>query len=370
MKEKLLNAITVDLIDKLDFVPLVIDHDTFIRSDKIRLLEKRDIAEYNFIELIDLDYLNDIDIERHYIKESNWIDNIKIVDFIEKPSLIQIFFMQNHITSKVDAIRKFQNYAIDRSINTAFIIVDIENDDLIIDWGLMDSHREIELVIEYWLDNNPSEFEILPDLEDILNRQEPEPTLEEVSKTSPSTYVLIGVNIALWLLGEIFRILYHENLINFWGIKDNSLISAGQYWRLLTPMFLHIDLMHLATNCLSLLIFGSTVERVFGTRKFLLIYLAGGLSGNLMSFLFSLHNSLGASGAISGVGGAVIYLWLKNRYFFSLKRKKYLVLVFLVILNIFYGFIRTGIDNYAHVGGFIGGYLMSTLVNLKKKDLK
>ncbi len=362
MEDKLLNAITVDLIDKLNYLPVADSSEALAGSGKIRLFEKRDLSEYSIVELLDAGVLSRPGMEQHARDRLDWLSGYEIIDFTGKPSLLQIFFLEHSDPSKVALIKELQNDAIDKGRNTAFIIMDLENEDLILDWGLQDPSPEIENLLWHWFDGDLSQYDSLPDLEGLVNRHEPEPVLAEVSKNSPATYVLICLNVVIWLMGQLFYYRYHENYIETWGIKNNALILGGQYWRLFTAAFLHSDFMHLASNCFSLLIFGTTVERVFGTRRYLAIYLAAGLAGNFTSFVFSPYNSLGASGAIMGIGGALIHTWTRNRYFFSLRRKQYLTLVFLVFFNIFYGFLSPGIDNYAHVGGFACGFALASLL--------
>jgi rhomboid protease GluP len=200
-------------------------------------------------------------------------------------------------------------------------------------------------------------FSVLPDIDELINRQPEEPTIQMASNSVPATYVLIGINIAIWLFGQLFLLLFNEDYLKNSGIKNNAAILSGEYWRLITPIFLHADIMHLSANSFSLLIFGQVIERMFGTKKFLIIYFASGVLGCIASFIFSNSLSLGASGAIMGIGGSFIYIWLKNRRAFLGNSRQYLTFVFLVFINLFYGLTRPGIDNFGHFGGFLGGLL-------------
>ena len=103
------------------------------------------------------------------------------------------------------------------------------------------------------------------------------------------------------------------NLID-WGAKFGPLIADGEYWRLALPMFLHVGFFHLLTNLFGLIIFGSMVERIFGARNFVALYLAAGVIGNVASFVAGPNLSVGASGAVFGIFGAFgVYLLLNRR---------------------------------------------------------
>jgi len=174
------------------------------------------------------------------------------------------------------------------------------------------------------------------------------------------TYSLIGINLTIFLimtlLGGSTNI---TNLIIF-GAKVNSLIEEGQYWRLITSMFIHIGFTHLLFNTYSLFVLGKLAERMYGHGKILLIYILSGISGALFSFIFSPKISAGASGAIFGLLGAIlVYGWRKKIFW-----RSGLISNLLLILgiNMFFGIIAPGIDNYAHFGGFLGGVLVSYII--------
>lgn len=179
------------------------------------------------------------------------------------------------------------------------------------------------------------------------------------------TTLLLGVNILIWLYMSFTGSTtdtYH--LIEF-GAKYNPLIADGQYYRLFTSMFLHIGILHLMFNSYALNMLGKDVEVIYGTLKFLAIYLIAGIFGSLGSFLFSNAVSAGASGAIFGLMGAYIYFGIRRPAIFSARYG--LNLVSLLFINIIFGFTTPGIDNFAHLGGFLGGFLASWSLGLKKE---
>ena len=126
-----------------------------------------------------------------------------------------------------------------------------------------------------------------------------------------------------------------SNLIRF-GAKVNSLILEGEWWRLFTPIFVHIGLLHLVMNSIALYFLGVFTERIFGNVRFVFIYLFAGVAGTLSSLLFSPSISAGASGAIMGLFGALLYFGtVYPRLFF---RTMGLNILIVLGINLLFGF--------------------------------
>ena len=171
--------------------------------------------------------------------------------------------------------------------------------------------------------------------------------------------VIFGIPALADLVG--FRLLgiSLSDLLLMWGAKDNIAIAAGdQYYRFFSMMFLHGGLLHLLFNTIALTSFGSEIERIAGTQRFLGIYFIGGLLGGVASYVFSPNPAVGASGAIFAlIGAEIIFIW-QNRAVFGEGTKQMLGSVgFTAIANIGIGFSVPNIDNMAHIGGLIGGLL-------------
>ncbi|MEG2322289.1 MAG: rhomboid family intramembrane serine protease, partial [Bacilli bacterium] len=184
------------------------------------------------------------------------------------------------------------------------------------------------------------------------------------------TYILIGLNILIFLLMYLLGDGSEDinTLINFGANNKTLVVNFHQYYRLLTSAFIHIGILHLFFNCYALKIIGSQVENFFGRTKYLIIYLGSALGGGLLSICFSNNISAGASGAIFGLLGALLYFGYHYRlYLGSIIRSQ---IVPIIIINLVFGFIVTGIDNSAHIGGLIGGILLSMAVGVKYKSKK
>lgn len=181
---------------------------------------------------------------------------------------------------------------------------------------------------------------------------------------SPGTYVLIGLNVlvfaAMTLTGGSTHI---DNLIAF-GAMYRPLFLSGEYWRLLTPVFIHIGFVHLAFNMYALLILGGIVEQVYGRTWYLTLYLISGMGGTLASAAFSTSISAGASGAIFGLSGIVLMVGYRYRDRISASFRSAVLRGILpfVVFNLAYGLVNKGIDMYAHLGGMLMGVFLTLVV--------
>ena len=148
-----------------------------------------------------------------------------------------------------------------------------------------------------------------------------------------------------------------------YGAKDNELIKMGQYWRFITPIFLHANILHVGLNMLNFLILGVVIERLFGHTRFLLVYLITGVVSAIASFYFAPNDiSVGASGAIFGLVGAYsIFVFLHRRAFPRGGIPGLIWLLFVIGINLSIGFFIPDVDNFAHVGGLLSGCLLGWL---------
>ena len=171
-------------------------------------------------------------------------------------------------------------------------------------------------------------------------------------KTPVVTYTLIAINILIFLLGIIFNM--QDALINLFANYGPLVTENHQYYRLFTSMFMHANFLHIAFNMYALYLLGSQAEGFFGKTKFLTIYLLSGLSGSLLSILLNQGAvSVGASGAIFGILGALLYFGFNYRVYLGNTLIKEILPI--ILINLAFGFAITGVDNYAHIGGLVGG---------------
>lgn len=185
------------------------------------------------------------------------------------------------------------------------------------------------------------------------------------------TNILIAINllvflISAWISKNIFNIDIYTLIIM--GAKVNSLIDKGQVWRLITCAFLHGGLIHIFFNMYALKILGPEIEYVYGKVKYLVIYLLSAIAASIFSYIFGPQSvSVGASGAIFGLFGAMLIFGIKHR---KQMGKAYMMNILQVIfVNVIIGISSSNIDNAAHFGGLIVGALIALLLG-ERRPLK
>jgi len=174
----------------------------------------------------------------------------------------------------------------------------------------------------------------------------------------PGTFALISLTVLVFL-GQTAanQWLGHDWLLEF-GAKSQSAIRDGEFWRFITPIFLHIGFAHLFVNMYSLYAIGPAVERFFGTARFVITYLLAGVSGVIFSLALSPYPSAGASGAIFGILGALAAFLYRHRGLFGrFGRLQLRQIILIALLNLGLG-LMPGIDNWGHLGGLITGAVL------------
>ena len=180
------------------------------------------------------------------------------------------------------------------------------------------------------------------------------------------TYILMGLCFLMYI---VTLIMGGSNVIYLiLGANYAPLVKNGEIFRLITYAFLHGSIIHLVVNMYSLFIVGRQIENNFGKVRLLIIYFISALSGGLLSALFSDGISIGASGAIFGLLGALLYFGLHFRLYLTDALISKIIPI--IILNLLIGFTVTGIDNACHIGGLIGGFLASMAVGVPEVDNK
>lgn len=187
---------------------------------------------------------------------------------------------------------------------------------------------------------------------------------EEVFKVKRPyiTYALLVINVIIF-----FLVHWNPQLLNNLVLLKNI---NSEYYRIITAAFTHYDIFHLLFNMYALYVIGSQIESFFGKKKYMIIYLFSIITSSLMSITFMPNNgaSLGASGAIFGLFGSLIYFGYHYRLYLGTVLRSQVIP--LIIFNLLLGFMITGVDNAAHIGGLIGGILISMACGVKYKSTK
>ncbi len=171
--------------------------------------------------------------------------------------------------------------------------------------------------------------------------------------------IIIAITVVFFILQNLSEMIFDYDLLLLWGAKINQAILVGQFWRFITPVFLHGSLLHIGFNMYALFSIGPGLERRFGPWLFLSLYFIGALWGNTLSFLLTPNISLGASTAIFGLIAAQgVYIY-KNRFLLGSAARPLLMNIMMVVfINLMLG-LSPGIDNWGHLGGLFGGFFFA-----------
>ena len=183
------------------------------------------------------------------------------------------------------------------------------------------------------------------------------------------TYLIMALCVILFILMYILGdgSTHIKTLIDFGG-NAIKYTKRGEYYRLFTSIFLHAGIIHLLCNMYSLYVIGPQAESFYGKIKYLFIFCFSGISGSLLSTAlnFNAPVSVGASGALFGLLGSILYFGYHYRVYLGNVIKSQIIPI--IIINLIIGFASTGIDNYAHIGGLIGGIFASMAVGVPDKS--
>jgi rhomboid protease GluP len=321
----------------------------------------------------------------HGVKDEIWLENQK-----NDYSIIRIMTGYIHNQEQLDfdlyktksLIKKIKRKTLKLKMKTLSILLDLNED--------VDSFSDYDIEIvkvkeEKDLKKNKSIKENFPDLSKKLKysedglllfdkitkeiNQKTEKTnqnLEKIfkPKTPQITYFLIFVNVLCFLISRLTT----TDIFTSFALNGHY-VKLGEYYRLITATFLHADLFHLLFNMYALYLIGSQLEGFYGKVKYLIIYLTSGILGSLLSLAFLGQNwSLGASGAIFGLFGSLLYFGYHYRVYLGTVIKTQILPI--IVLNLVIGFIIPGIDVVAHLGGLIGGVFISMAVGIQNQTSK
>ncbi|WP_338122004.1 rhomboid family intramembrane serine protease [Carnobacterium divergens] len=189
--------------------------------------------------------------------------------------------------------------------------------------------------------------------------------LNELLKKPIVTYSFLAIQLIIFLLMTMDGGSENSVTLIKYGAKENTFIAIGQWWRLVTPMFVHIGALHIIVNSVTLYYLGIQLEGVFGHLRFALIYLLSGIAGNVASFAFNDAISAGASTALFGLFGTALMLAETFRHNVQMQEMAKTFGIF-IGLNLVTGFMSTSVDNSGHIGGLIGGFLIATAISVPK----
>ncbi len=204
-----------------------------------------------------------------------------------------------------------------------------------------------------------------------MNEKENNYNIEGIRDIGRINMLLIAANAAVFIIFNIIgRTNDPEFMLYHGAVFTPMVLKQGAWYTLFTSMFLHFDISHIANNMIMLAAAGSYVEREMGSIRYLITYLLAGLGGNILSLYVDLQTmgyavSAGASGAVFGVTGALLALALKNRG--RVQGLGAPRIIIMIALSLYSGFTSIGVDNWAHVGGLVCGFVIAFLISPRKK---
>lgn len=177
----------------------------------------------------------------------------------------------------------------------------------------------------------------------------------------PVVTIITIINVVIWLL------MYFPNPLRgviFWGgIGSNTLIDYGEYWRFITPIFMHSpqDISHILFNSFSLVLFGPALEQMLGKFKFILVYLFTGIVGNVFTYIIGANDlHLGASGALYGLLGLFVYMsFFRNDLIDPVSKQ---IVTVITLIGIVMTFLQPNINVAAHIFGLIAGFALGPIM--------
>lgn len=183
------------------------------------------------------------------------------------------------------------------------------------------------------------------------------------------TIALVAINVLVFVWLSFFGMTEDGGYMLQHGAMYLPLvIEKGEYYRLITCIFLHFGFQHLMNNMMMLFFLGSVLENEMGRWKYAILYLISGVGGNVLSAWYDLQTgdyliSAGASGAIFGIIGALLLIALRNHGRIGNLSSK--GMLFMVVCSLYHGFSSTGIDNMAHIGGMLTGFFLAVILYRK-----
>lgn len=311
-------------------------------------------AEYRIIR-INTNYIhNDEQLDFDLFKIKNVVKQIKRKTLSFKMKTLNILIdVGNNVHKKngdkIDCIFINSQNGIEKSKRINSLYPELKN-------NLIDTDDNIDFLIQVTHDINVKTAKESQEFESVFSK-----------KPITITYILMAINILIFLVGNIGYYTKSFDLFSFLALNRLD-VSQGEIYRLLTSAFTHMDIFHISMNMYALYIIGSQIETFIGKWKYLTIYLISGITGSLLSCVVNTGWSLGASGAIFGLMGALLYFGYHYRLYLDNILKTQIIP--LIMINLAIGFIVPSIDNAAHIGGLVGGLFATMAVGVKNKSYK
>lgn len=347
-KDLLVMKIIHYFITKKNYQPIIIKG----IDDEVWLENKNN--EFSIIRIVTRNIINEEQFNYDYLKTKSIAKQIKRKTFDFSMNIFSIY------------INLYQKELIDKINDKKFISVSIKSEkELLKNEIILKKFNDIKdnLIV------NEDDFKSILQITNDINKK----TMEETEKREKImnnkkpmlTYIFIIINIIVFMLMYIYGNGSEDiETLKQFGANYIPYVKSGEYIRLITSAFVHIGIIHLLSNMYSLYVIGRQVEQLYGKIKYILIYFISAIMGSLFTVVFSNSNTVaaGASGAIFGLLGALLYFGYSYRGYIGNSIINQVLPA--ILLNLVVGFSSPNIGNSAHIGGLIGGYLISMALGI------
>ena len=297
---------------------------------------------------------------------SNYIHNKEQFNFdIYKTNNVAKQIKKKTLSWKMNVLNIFLDLNDSVKLNSVNYIDNIkvnDTEDLVHNETVVEAFPNIEKDII----NTDNDVDLIVNVTNDINSKTAKENRKYEEVFNPKKIVITYALMALCTLIYILQIFFPS--LTALGAVNGTLVKSGQVYRLITSMFMHGSIWHLLCNMYSLYVIGCATENYFGKKKFLLIYLVSGIIGSMFSCIFNTGWSLGASGAIFGLMGALCYFGYYYRLYMG--KALYNEIIPVIILNLALSLVVSNIDFYAHIGGLIGGVFITMGLGVKNKTDK
>ncbi len=340
---------------KKDYIPIIIrgiNNEVWLENPK---------GEFRIIRIVTKNIFNNEQFEFDSYKTKNIVTQIMKQTFNPFIDVLTIYTdIGDNFKKKIENTNKYKYITIEKE-------EDIDENEI-----LNKYYKDIKDNMNFEEDGYDLLNKITNDISE-KNINDSERYNENMNKNNKPliSFILIAINVI------IFALMYmigngsqdSQTLINF-GANIGTLTKNGEYYRLISCAFLHIGVIHLLCNMYSIYAVGPTVEYFFGKAKFLFIYFYSAITASLFALIFQGDKVItaGASGAIFGLLGALLYFGYTYRGYIGNKVLSQVISV--ILINLYIGFTTTGISNAAHIGGLIGGLSMSFMLGADINEKK
>lgn len=347
-KDQILMQLTHYFITVENYTPMI------VKGVKNEIWLENVDAPYRIIR-INTNYIhNNEQLDFDFLKINNIVKQVKRKTLSFSINTLNILLdVGSSVTikndKKIDCIAIGADEKIEESTAINALYPDLKN-------NLVKTDNDIEFIINVASDINKKTEKENREYERLFN-----------FKSVKTTYLLIGLNVLIYLFCLIANIAFDKDYYTVLAL-NGDLVRSGDYYRLITAAFLHQNIFHILMNMYSLYVVGVQVESFIGKKKYLGVYLISAITGSLLSCIVNTGWSLGASGAIFGLMGAILYFGIHYRLYLSQALKNQIIP--LILFNLAISFMIPNIDAGAHIGGLVGGLFATMAFGVGKKENK